>query len=162
MDFVSTIPFDTIFSTLVINADAFRGTKLIRMIRLVRLFKIFRLLKVCFDRCTFFPFCYISRLLFGFSVFSPLFSPVCLRFVLACSGFFPPCFFFSFSLPCWFLFVSGFDLGGSFFFFFFCQNGFELSHARNEHNQLPQFSTPEYIFLSIFNSHSYRGMFATI
>ncbi|CAN0363824.1 unnamed protein product, partial [Laminaria digitata] len=46
VDFVSTVPFDTIFSTLVINADAFRGTKLIRMIRLVRLFKIFRLLKM--------------------------------------------------------------------------------------------------------------------
>lgn len=46
VDFVSTIPLDTIFAKLVLNADALRGTKLIRMIRLVRLFKIFRLLKV--------------------------------------------------------------------------------------------------------------------
>lgn len=46
MDFVSTVPLDTIFAELVLNAGALRSTKLIRMIRLVRLFKIFRLLKV--------------------------------------------------------------------------------------------------------------------
>ncbi|CAM9769289.1 unnamed protein product, partial [Hapterophycus canaliculatus] len=46
VDFVSTVPLDTIFSELVLNPDALRGTKLIRMIRLVRLFKIFRLLKM--------------------------------------------------------------------------------------------------------------------
>lgn len=46
VDFVSTVPLDTIFSELVLNPDALRGTKLIRMIRLIRLFKIFRLLKV--------------------------------------------------------------------------------------------------------------------
>lgn len=46
VDFVSTVPLDTIFSKLLLNADALRGTKLIRMIRLIRLFKIFRLLKV--------------------------------------------------------------------------------------------------------------------
>lgn len=46
VDFVSTVPLDTIFAKAVLNAGALRGTKLIRMIRLVRLFKIFRLLKV--------------------------------------------------------------------------------------------------------------------
>lgn len=46
VDFVSTVPLDTLFSTMVHNSEALRGTKLIRMIRLVRLFKIFRLLKV--------------------------------------------------------------------------------------------------------------------
>lgn len=47
VDFVSTVPLDTIFSRMLLNSDALRGTKLIRMIRLIRLFKIFRLLKVC-------------------------------------------------------------------------------------------------------------------
>lgn len=57
VDFVSTVPLDSIFATLVKNAGALRGTKLIRMIRLVRLFKIFRLLKVRFSYSYIFAGC---------------------------------------------------------------------------------------------------------
>ncbi|CAM9385787.1 unnamed protein product, partial [Ectocarpus sp. 12 AP-2014] len=46
VDFVSTVPLDTMFSRMLLNSDALRSTKLIRMIRLIRLFKIFRLLKM--------------------------------------------------------------------------------------------------------------------